>query len=145
MPIGKNALKRITNNGYSNVATAAPDMENSVVEEAPVINEIPSVSTPTEETSIRSTAAKKRGRPAKAKAETEGTAPEAKPEGKKRGRPAKANIEKKMAKTDPKRRGRKPGKTSTGTVKPEKKAKNKPEEKSHSYINIGGEMPIHLL
>ena len=33
MPIGKNAIKRITNNGYSNVQTSAPDMENSVVEE----------------------------------------------------------------------------------------------------------------
>ena len=33
MPIGKNAIKRISNNGYSNVQTTAPDMENSVVEE----------------------------------------------------------------------------------------------------------------
>ena len=31
MPIGKNALKRVTNNGYSKVTTAAPDMDNSVV------------------------------------------------------------------------------------------------------------------
>ena len=30
MPIGKNALKRV-NNGYSNVSTAAPDMENSEI------------------------------------------------------------------------------------------------------------------
>jgi len=29
MPIGKNALKRVTNNGYSKVVTEAPDMENS--------------------------------------------------------------------------------------------------------------------
>ena len=33
MPIGKNALKRVTNNGYSNVAVSAPDMEHSTVEE----------------------------------------------------------------------------------------------------------------
>ncbi len=32
MPIGKNALKRVSNNGYSKVASSAPDMENSVVE-----------------------------------------------------------------------------------------------------------------
>ncbi len=32
MPIGKNALKRVSNNGYSNVASSAPDMENSVIE-----------------------------------------------------------------------------------------------------------------
>ena len=31
MPVGKNALKRVTNNGYSKVTTAAPDMDNSVV------------------------------------------------------------------------------------------------------------------
>lgn len=31
MPIGKNAIKRISNNGYSNVKATAPDMENSTV------------------------------------------------------------------------------------------------------------------
>ncbi len=31
MPIGKNAIKRVENNGYSNVKTTAPDMENSSV------------------------------------------------------------------------------------------------------------------
>ncbi len=31
MPIGKNALKRVENNGYSKVETQAPDMENSTV------------------------------------------------------------------------------------------------------------------
>ena len=33
MPIGKNAIKRVSNNGYSSVKTTAPDMENSVVTE----------------------------------------------------------------------------------------------------------------
>ena len=31
MPIGKNAINRVKNNGYSNVETKAPDMENSVI------------------------------------------------------------------------------------------------------------------
>lgn len=31
MPVGKNAIKRVTNNGYSNVKTKAPDMENSTI------------------------------------------------------------------------------------------------------------------
>ena len=31
MPIGKNAIKRVENNGYSKVKTSAPDMENSNV------------------------------------------------------------------------------------------------------------------
>ena len=33
MPIGKSALKRVENNGYSAVKTSAPDMENSTVVE----------------------------------------------------------------------------------------------------------------
>ena len=33
MPIGKNAIKRVENNGYSKVKTDAPDMENSTVAE----------------------------------------------------------------------------------------------------------------
>lgn len=40
MPIGKNAIKRVSSSGYSNVQSSAPDMENSTVatvqaEEAP--------------------------------------------------------------------------------------------------------------
>ncbi len=31
MPIGKNAMKRVENNGYSKVESSAPDMENSNV------------------------------------------------------------------------------------------------------------------
>ena len=31
MPIGKNSIKRVANNGYSSVKTEAPDMENSSV------------------------------------------------------------------------------------------------------------------
>ena len=38
MPIGKNSIKRITGNGYSNVQTTAPDMENSTVAQIPVID-----------------------------------------------------------------------------------------------------------
>ena len=31
MPIGKNSIKRVSNNGYSKVQTDAPDMENSEI------------------------------------------------------------------------------------------------------------------
>ena len=31
MPIGKNAIRRVENNGYSKVQSSAPDMENSHV------------------------------------------------------------------------------------------------------------------
>ena len=36
MPIGKNSIKRVANNGYSKVSSSAPDMENSVIEETEV-------------------------------------------------------------------------------------------------------------
>ncbi len=43
MPIGKNAIKRVENNGYSKVKSTAPDMENSevavTVEPAPAVVE----------------------------------------------------------------------------------------------------------
>lgn len=43
MPIGKNAIKRVENNGYSKVKSTAPDMENSevvvAVEPAPTVVE----------------------------------------------------------------------------------------------------------
>ena len=47
MSIGKSSIQRAANNGYSNVKTSAPDMENSVVveEKAPVA-ETPVVETP---------------------------------------------------------------------------------------------------
>ena len=34
MSIGKNAIKRVENNGYSHVHSDAPDMENSVIAES---------------------------------------------------------------------------------------------------------------
>ena len=33
MPIGKNSIKRVANNGYSNLKSSSPDMENSTVVE----------------------------------------------------------------------------------------------------------------
>lgn len=35
MPVGKNSIKRVSNNGYSQVTTSAPDMENSTVVQSP--------------------------------------------------------------------------------------------------------------
>ena len=31
MPVGKNSIKRVANNGYARIESKAPDMENSVV------------------------------------------------------------------------------------------------------------------
>lgn len=35
MPIGKNSIKRVQNNGYSSLKSTAPDMENSTVAAEP--------------------------------------------------------------------------------------------------------------
>ena len=43
MPIGKNAIKRVSNGGYSNVQTSAPDMENSTIAKA---EEVPKAQAP---------------------------------------------------------------------------------------------------
>lgn len=40
MPVGKNALKRVTNNGYSKVAVSAPDMEHSEIVAPAEVKEI---------------------------------------------------------------------------------------------------------
>ena len=63
MPIGKNAIKRVSNGGYSNVQTSAPDMENSTIakaEEAPKVEE-PKIEAPatTPEVAPKKTAPKK--------------------------------------------------------------------------------------
>lgn len=68
MPIGKNAIKRVSNSGYSNVQTSAPDMENSTIakaEEAPKTEaskvEAPKIEAPatTPEVAPKKTAPKK--------------------------------------------------------------------------------------
>lgn len=62
MPIGKNAIKRVSNSGYSNVQTSAPDMENSTATkvEEPKVEE-PRIEAPatTKEVAPKKTAPKK--------------------------------------------------------------------------------------
>lgn len=75
MAIGKNAIKRVENNGYSNVKTAAPDMENShvianpdpqvtekliaPVEEAVAVKKAPAKKTTSAKPAAKKTCAKK--------------------------------------------------------------------------------------
>lgn len=79
MPIGKNAIKRVENNGYSKVATSAPDMENSNIIANPDPQVVEKLIAPVEaaETPVETVVApvkRKRGRPAKnASAKTETT------------------------------------------------------------------------
>ncbi len=63
MPIGKNAIKRVENNGYSKVQSSAPDMENSHViakpDEQVVEKLVAPVEQATEAKAEKKTAAKK--------------------------------------------------------------------------------------
>ena len=58
MPIGKNAINRVKNNGYSNVETSAPDMENSVIAN-PDPQVIEKMVKPVEEKAVKKAPAKK--------------------------------------------------------------------------------------
>ena len=96
MPIGKNSIKRVTNNGYSKVASKAPDMENSTVIANPS-PEVVKVMIPSSE---------------------------------------KIAPKKTSAKTAAKKPAAKIG---------EKKAAPALEKDSFAYVNVGGELPVHLL
>ncbi len=59
MPIGKNAIKRVENNGYSKVKTEAPDMENSNVIAKPDEQVVEKLVAPVEQATAKKTAVKK--------------------------------------------------------------------------------------
>lgn len=60
MPIGKNAIKRVENNGYSKVQSSAPDMENSHIIAKPDPQVVDKMVAPVEKaTEAKKTAAKK--------------------------------------------------------------------------------------
>lgn len=142
MPIGKNAIKRVENNGYSNVASSAPDMENSIVAE-PALSE-------------------QKAAPAAA-AETlpEAKMTSAEPAKRRRGRPVKEKPVKEAADASPtaaapKRRPAKAAETKTEKAAENKQAKPartrktaakaaKNEKNGFERVEIGGEMPYWLL
>ena len=84
MPIGKNAINRVKNNGYSNVKTSAPDMENSNVIANPDVQVVEKLISPVEKTTAKKAPAKK---PAAKKAPAKKPAVKAEPKS-----PAKDNF-----------------------------------------------------
>ena len=142
MPIGKNAIKRVSNNGYSKVKTTAPDMENSVsveeIAEAPIDVEV--VFNAEEKLEIQ-------------KAESRVKASNKAPAKSKSSEPKKEAAPKKVARTEPKKEVA-PKKSlekepDLSPVKTAEKVIEKPAEKNErqgdGYVNLGGKMPIHLL
>lgn len=130
MPIGKNAIKRISNNGYSNVQTNTPDMENSEViekvetakEESLPKKELNTPSQPAE--SIPTEITPKDKKPKKKVTKKPPTAPKKSLE--KEPELAPVNTLKKL--------------TETNETKGETNARE-----GAGYVNVGGKLPDHLL
>jgi hypothetical protein len=59
MPIGKNSIKRVANNGYSKVESKAPDMENSTVAEPQEKKPATKKATTAKKPAVKATEAKK--------------------------------------------------------------------------------------
>lgn len=116
MPIGKNAIKRVTNNGYSNVKTSAPDMENSAVAEE------------------KKEAPKKKSTKAVSSKSTVQVKTEKKPAVKKVSPAPKKSME-----TEPELA---PVKTLEKVIE---KPSDSPVREGEGYINLGGTLPYYLL
>ena len=136
MPIGKNAIKRISNNGYSAVNSSAPDMENSeIIAKEPVKEE--------KKPQPKKTTAKKPTAPKSApKAQ-----PKAEPKAQAKPEPKKATEPKAQAKPEPKKSMEKEPELSP--VKVAKKVVKKPasakKTETNGCVHIGEELPIYLL
>ncbi len=115
MPIGKNAIKRVANNGYSNVNTSAPDMENSVIE----AKEEPKKKASTKPTQKKASAEK-----------TASAAPK--------------TQTKKAASAKPAAKKETPKKAASKSTSP-KKETEKEVTTTKSYCNFGDALPTHLL
>lgn len=122
MPIGKNAIKRVSNNGYSKVATSAPDMENSTIVKEATKKETPEKAAPV---SNKTTA--KKAEPKKKSAEKAKTTP------------------KKEVKPTKKAPTKAPKTKAAPTPVSKNEQKNDTRVLNNGCINIGGEMPIYLL
>ena len=124
MPIGKNSIKRVVNNGYSKVASSAPDMENSTV--APKAND-------TKKKALPKTAASK-------------TAPKSAKKAESPVERAKKKVEetKKAASKQSQKKPVTAKATKMQTAKPTAK-NDSPKREGEGYVNLGGILPIYLL
>ena len=144
MPIGKNAIKRVANNGYSNVKTTAPDMENSVIEEsvksatkkAPAKNPVPKAVT-----SKNKSVSSSRLNPAP-KAAIMIDVAQKKPSLKKIVEKAEIKEEKMPDPTPKKSMETEPELAPLSTLEKVSKAS---ERDGDGYTNLGGTLPYYLL
>ena len=146
MPIGKNAIKRVSNNGYSNVKTEAPDMENSVVAK-PVKPAAKSAATKKAPTAKSATAKKAPAKAAEAK-KASAKATEAKKAPAKAAEAPKKTAEKTAPKASPKKTAPKKSMETEPELRPVRtleKVTEKSEAREDGYVNLGRELPVYLL
>lgn len=125
MPIGKNAIKRVTNNGYSNVKTTAPDMENSIVTEAkkPVEKKKSTVAEKSKTAAAQEAPKAAANKTSATKAEKKVCATRTSP------------APQKSMETEPELA---PAKTLEKVVK-------STQREGNGYVNLGGKLPYYLL
>lgn len=124
MSIGKNAIKRVENNGYSKVKTSAPDMENSSVIAAPDPQVTEKLIAPVETVAEKKTATRKPR--AKKSATTE----------KKTASKTPRNATKKSASNNP----------STEGVPRQKRAhRRRKTQNENKGVQLGKDLPYYLL
>ena len=133
MPIGKNAIKRVENNGYSKVQTSAPDMENSHVIASPDQQVVEKLIAPVE----KATAAKVGAKKACATKKTTTTAK----------KPAAKPATETTAKTPVKTTKKATVNSSSEKKTTAQKTANKPAENKDGFtrVELGNNMPYYLL
>ena len=129
MPIGKSAIHRITNNGYSSVKTDAPDMENSTVLPNPspeVIEKMIPSSKTLAPKAKKTASAQKKASPKAKPVEKAATASSTK-SGAKKSEPAKKKVAPKVE------------------ANLSEKTENTGEKNGFVYVNVGKDLPVYLL
>ena len=129
MPLGRDSIKRVKKNEYSRVTTSLPDMENSSIVEpidlSVVVVEVPEVKPEPIKTPKKKSAPKK-------KSETKPAEPK--------------TIEPKSTPKKKRNSTKKPTPVSNNDIPtPVQVAETVAARRGEGYINLGGELPIHLL
>ncbi len=149
MPIGKSAIKRITNNGYSHVESKAPDMENSTVAEMPLVPVKHKRETPAPKKSTKAKA-QTVASPKHSTTQKEEQTPVKRSPGRPRKNPVEVADTQKMPVKKPSAK-KKNKDTVTVTLTPptaenQQITESAPTERDgFCYVNLGGELPVHLL
>ncbi|MBO5907645.1 MAG: hypothetical protein J6Q85_05800 [Clostridia bacterium] len=140
MPIGKNSIKRVQNGGYSNVKTAAPDMQNSTVLSNPSPEVIKAFVTPKEEKNTKESKEKVAKKPNTTKKATETTKKTPTKETKKNAGESEGKQTKKITKA----KSEKPKKTASPKAESGWEA-NVEGAADLGYVNLGRPLPTYLL